>query len=292
MKTIFFPSQCESDISCYKRIFPSFFDALQSPSEEVYIDCGHIRFIRPLGLNILAAIIRRLAKNHKGIINFSPPTNSPCHTYLEDQGFFNEFLIKGSVIQPSPRSTSVALRNLEVLDGFYFEQIANWLNKNSFFPPQVIGDVVKIPLGEVINNTLDHSQSLIGCYVSAQAYPQENRLLLSVVDLGVGILATLLPRYGDKVKTHVQAIALAIQPGVSCKSRGGNAGAGLDILAGFLALYGGKLEIISMCGRWIQTTEGACLSEELPFTFPGTCINIEFNNQTILDRYKLNSSYD
>jgi len=292
MKILCPPSRCDSDIQDYRRIISDYYDALRSPIEEVLFDCGSLRFIRPLGVNLLALMIQGLLKQGFTQIYFTDPLSIDCQKYLHDQGFYQEFQIENNIVRPSPRSTSVGLRRMEQFDGFYFDQISRWLNKNSLLPDQAIDDIVKVTLSEIINNVIDHSDSSIGCYVSAQAYPRENRLLFSVVDLGVGFLKTLSdsPKYRN-LPSNEQAIALAVKPGVSCKSRGGNIGAGLDILSGFLQYYSGELEIVSMDGRWNQASNGSCSSMTMGFSFPGTCINLGFNNNNILNRFRESASY-
>lgn len=62
--------------------------------------------------------------------------------------------------------------------------------------------------------------------------------MLSVVDTGIGFHATLAPRY-KCLANNEEAIAHAIQQGVSSKPVGRNAGAGLDILAGTMKTHAG-----------------------------------------------------
>ena len=105
--------------------------------------------------------------------------------------------------------------------------------------------------------------------------------MFSVADLGVGFLDTLLPQY-PYLSANEEAIALAIQEGISSKSRGSNAGAGLSILCDFLK-HRGNLEIISIDGLWQQDSAGDSLRRSMPFSFPGSCINIEFDNRKIAE---------
>lgn len=276
-----FSRQCENNILSYERVLKDYRKSIDT-GQEVLFDCGDLCFIRPLGVNILALLIRSLLQQVSRKIFFTHPSDRACRKYLENQGFYKEFLIQDNVIEAVPRSTSVGLRRIESFEPLYLEEIAEWLNRNSLLPDQVIKDAVKITLSEIINNVIDHSRSSIGCYISAQAYPKENRLIFSVADLGVGFLETLRPEYNDLSKNQ-EAIALAVQSGVSSKSRGGNAGAGLDILCGFLKHYSGHLEIISIDGVWRQNPDGTSSTDTIPFSFPGSCINIEFDNQTIMN---------
>ena len=221
-----FPEQCENDLQCYRRVINDYWKSIDATDHDVWFDCGDVRFIRPLGGNILALLIRSLLQGSRKIF-FTFPNNRSCRKYLENQGFYKEFHVENNVIEATSRPTSVGLRRIQSFDPLYLEEIALWLNRNSILPQKVIDDAVKITLSEVIYNVIDHSQSSIGCYVSAQAYPQEGRLQFSVADIGIGFLATLRDRYKD-LRNNEQAIELAVQSGVSSKSRDRNAGAGLD----------------------------------------------------------------
>ena len=286
-----FSSNCENNIVSYKRIIKDYWESINGTDQEVLLDCGETCFIRPLGINLLALLSRGLLHQGSKKIFFTHPSNNVCRQYLEDQGFYKEFIIQNNIIEAAPRSTSVGLRRIECFEPFYLEDIAKWLNRNSVLPEPAINDAVKITLSEIINNVIDHSQSPIGCYISAQAYPQENRLLFSVADLGVGFLSTLLPKY-THLMNNEQAISLAVKAGISSKSRDRNIGAGLPILCDFLKHYSGYLEIISMNGIWRQRPDGTLVGFTIPFSFPGTCINIEFNNQKILSKFLEHSGYD
>lgn len=278
-----FPEQCENDIQCYRRVINDYWKSIDAKNHDVLFDCGDVCFIRPLGGNILALLIRGLLQQGSRTVLFTPPNNKYCRKYLEDQGFYKEFPVQNdNVIKTAPRQTSVGLRRIQSFEPLYLDEIARWLSKNSKLPQKVINDAVKITLSEIIHNVIDHSQSSIGCYISAQAYPQAGRLQLSVADIGIGFFATLRDRYKD-LNNNEGAIALAVQSGVSSKSKVGNVGAGLYILSDFLKRCSGSLEIISINGVYRQKHDGTLSTDTIPFSFPGTCINIEFDNRKILE---------
>ena len=276
-----FPKQCSNDISDYKGVIHVYRQLINAPEQDVLFDCGDMSFVCPMGVNILALLIQSLSRQVSRKIFFTPPNNNSCGNYLDNQGFYKEFDIQNNIITVAPLNTTVGLRRIKNFEPLYLEEIALWLNRNSDLPQEAINDAVKITLSEIINNVIDHSQSPIGCYVSAQAYPGEQNLMLSVADLGIGFLGTLHARYKN-LKNDKEAIALAVQSGVSAKSRGGNAGAGLDILSDFLGRYAGDFKIISMDGVWHQSPDGI-VNDTIPFSFPGTCITIILNNQKIRD---------
>ena len=275
-----FPCQCNNSIATYSTTLAQYQQAIAALDQEVHFDCAKVCFFRPFGLNLLATLLYDVIRRDRCSILYDPPTDPDALRYLEDQGFFSEFQISGKSIRRVGRSTSVQLRRLEGFDGSYFESITNWLYVNTTsLSKDAIQSVVTVSLAELVNNVIDHSQSEIGCYICAQYYPREESLRFSVVDLGVGILATLKDRHAG-LKNSAQAISLAVQQGVSGKPPGRNIGAGLWLLTDFLKQFG-ALEIISSDGEWRQGTRGIRNVSSLPFQFPGTCINMNINNRAL-----------
>jgi hypothetical protein len=268
-----FPPICADDLKVYKYPISCYRDAVLSFGA-VTFECGNVRMFTPLGLNLLASLIHNLHLHGREIL-FIPPSDPKTLQYLTDQGFFTEFQFvdSKSQLKQARRSTSVMLRRMHEFLGSYPIEVADWLSRNSAVPPEAVRDMVAITLPELMNNVFDHSSSPIGCCVCAQAYKREGKLTLSVTDLGIGFLESLLPRY-----THLgreqDAIALAVQEGVSSLSTRHNAGRGLYILCDWVKRQQGEVEIISKDGKWKQFPGGRIEQETLDFPFPGTCINM------------------
>jgi len=276
-----FPPNCSDDVKVYRNVVGCYEDALLSFGP-VTIDCGNVSRFTPSGLNILASMIHSLEWRGREII-FIPPGNPKAFQYMADQGFFVEFQFDGvnKPLKQARRSTSVMLRRMDEFVGSYPSQVADWLSHNSSVPAEAVKDMVDISLAELINNVFDHSKSPIGCCICAQAYKEEGKLTLSVTDLGIGFLESLLPRYSF-LESDEEAIALAIEKDVSSRSNRRNKGAGLHILSEWMKTHRGELEIISKDGRWRQRPQGICEHETLRFSFPGTCINMHVPTNVLL----------
>lgn len=277
-----FPSQSVNEISHYLSLLSEFNETLNITKGNILFDCEDIQFIRPFGINLLSAMIFYHLQ-HGNKVLFKGPKDSSVHKYLLDQGFFQEFNIEQEHVTSMPRSTSVALRRLEGVDGTYLDNIANWLNYNGDIPLRVAQDLVSISLLEAINNVFDHSQSSIGCYISAQAYHKQNQLSLSILDFGIGLLNSLKPFYPD-IKDDVEAINKAVLEGVSSKRKLEKRvrGVGLTNISGFLKNRG-SMEIISYKGYWFQNHEGTINTRMLSCPLKGTCVNLYIDKQSILD---------
>jgi anti-sigma regulatory factor (Ser/Thr protein kinase) len=89
---------------------------------------------------------------------------------------------------------------------------------------------IKYIVSELVRNVLEHSRSKYGAILCAQYYKKSNTIRIGIVDTGVGIKTTI--NQSHDAKTHLEAIRLALMPGITGTTRkeGGtefNAGAGL-----------------------------------------------------------------
>lgn len=290
---ISFPHNCSDDVEKYRYAICGYRDALLAFGS-VIVDCGNVVMFTPPGLNLLASMTHNLHLQGREI-EFIPPADPRTLQYLIDQGFFTEFQFIGSnsKLSQAKRSTSVMLRRMHDFVGSYPIEVADWLSRNSSVSQEAVRNMVGITLPELMNNVFDHSESPIGCCVCAQAYLKEGKLILSVTDLGIGFLASLFPRY-QQLRSDEDAIALAVQEGVSSKKRQNNRGAGLHILSDWLKQQHGELEIISMDGRWRQSSQGKVQHETLRFSFPGTSITMRVPTAVLLaaDNMQDHERYD
>lgn len=86
---------------------------------------------------------------------------------------------------------------------------------------------------ELVRNVLEHALSPNGAIVCAQYYKKSNSIRLGIVDAGAGIKKTI--NYSHPAQSHLEAIQLALMPGITGTTRkeGGtelNAGAGLFLI--------------------------------------------------------------
>ncbi|MCC6347774.1 MAG: hypothetical protein IT388_11350 [Nitrospirales bacterium] len=279
-----FPSQCSLSTLIFAQsgLLSEFNASLSSSCKKIFFNCEEIQFIRPFCANLLSAMMLSHLKRGTAVFIKIPHDQSVLN-YLKDLGFFDEFVINQEKVTCTPRSTSVALKKLESVDGTYLGNITEWLSYNANIPSQVAQDLVSINLLEAINNVFDHSQSEIGCYVSAQAYHRENRLILSILDLGIGLFSSLKTVHPE-IKTDTEAISRAVLEGVSSKRTVEKKvrGVGLTNISGFLKGRG-EMEIISYQGYWKQQRDGAIVIRDLSCSLRGTCVNLSIDKQSVLE---------
>ena len=226
MELIAFPKQCQNNIECYKSTLAHYQKVKSSHPDRIIFDCGNVQFFRPLGLNLLACFISEILSEEKHPeIYFTPPNKQIVFDYIKNQGFFDCFEFEteavqqkiGSHIQHETYSTGIRLKKLEKLNYSYIAGVAGWLSENCSMDSDTAFSIFNVTLVEVINNVVQHSHSPIGCFVCAQAYPQEDRLILSIVDFGKGFLNSLSQSY-PQLKSNSEAINFAIQEGITSET--------------------------------------------------------------------------
>lgn len=277
-----FPYQCDLDYILQLDIIDKLEKSFLQKNISIVFNCENIEFIRPSIVNLISANLYHHLINKNDVL-IKLPKNIAVKRYLEDIGFFKEFRVDGEKVYQNLRSTSVALKRLTCYEGTYLESIVYWLSKNANIPIKSAQDFVSINLVEAINNVFDHSNSEIGCYISAQAYHKENRVILSVLDMGIGFYNSLKSFYND-IKNDVEAINKAVTEGISSKRFSENRvrGLGLSNISGFLKGRG-ELTIVSHQGFWRQKRDGKTIAKELPYKFLGTCLNIDIEKFSIYD---------
>jgi anti-sigma regulatory factor (Ser/Thr protein kinase) len=105
-------------------------------------------------------------------------------------------------------------------------------------------------VSELVRNVIEHAASEKGALLCAQYYKKSNSIRVGITDAGVGIKTTINQSYA--AKTDLEAIKLALQPGITGTTRreGGteqNAGAGLFFIKSiasvnrdFFVVYSGR----------------------------------------------------
>ncbi len=202
----------------------------------------------------------------------SPTKN--LELYLNRIGFYawGEGL-KGKAASP----IQAELRHLGAINPIYTENIIKvmqlYLNLS-----QGVQDSLKLTFNELMENAFDHSQTTMGCFVCAQAFPKRGEVNICLADFGRGILKSLSSseKY-NYLKDSIEAIELSIQKGVSSRKNGA-AGLGLTFIHDFLKLNEGRIHIISGNG-WIHWNykQGALNQikrKKLDIEFDGTIVNI------------------
>jgi ABC-type transporter Mla MlaB component len=252
----------------------------------VELDCSQVKFVDPLGMTVLAAVLECLDKRRRVSM---PWLMTSTTSYLERMDFFNGIAIEDVNI-PQNRVRNDQRNNLleitRIKDSGKSEEVADQLAKAivgkiigrgpkpiDFNAPDTEYDQYHRPLryalSELIENALTHAKREgsfnASVWVAAQYYKdQQNggRIQVAVVDNGCGFLATLRNHAELRAKTHAEAIRAALQPKVSCNRDMGpfggsvNEGVGLTTTVRIAKETGGSVHIASGDALYIDVGQG------------------------------------
>ncbi|MGM0173704.1 ATP-binding protein [Enterococcus sp. DIV0800] len=204
--------------------------------------------------------------------------NKKAMEYLEDCGFFEEFFGKNDIYKENHafRDTTLPIRTLGVDQSFSWRHnvLKRWLQTSTGRDLEFSG--IQVGVEEIFNNIADHSNRNIGC-VFGQYFPNNNnRLVITISDFGLGIPTVMRQKYGD-MKDH-ELVLKALEEGVSTESTPGNRGAGLpNIMKSLTSHKIGTVHILTNYAK-IIIQDGKVRSAATSGNFyPGTFFEIELN---------------
>ena len=246
---------------------------------EVDVCFSQLSNIDGFGISILFSIVDWLRRNETNVVFKNYSNASPALHYLNKCNFFPKdiFETQCTVEDEIPAFLQAWL---SYKDAYQWTSITltNWLASILNLPAASFVDV-RMCFNELFNNVNDHS-GFDYWYVHISFNPDERKLYAIIVDTGVSIAKTLLPKTADKEKSGY--IHFATKEGVSGFSRPNNMGAGLALLKdcvtiahdGYLFMYSGNglLEV-----RRQENSEEGEFDYFVESGFPGLLVFFELN---------------
>ena len=173
--------------------------------------------------------------------------------------------------------TTVPYRRFKPDDDRYF---AAYLNKHLVGKgiPKMsegLGRRFKDSLFEIFVNSAMHSETDLGIFACGQFFPMQHRLDFCIADGGIGIRKKVGKELGLAMKSD-KAILWALQEGNTTRKGSVPGGLGLKLLREFIALNGGRIQIVSDRGYW-EFAHGVETLKRFDHSFPGTVVNLEIN---------------
>ncbi|MEA2872014.1 MAG: hypothetical protein QOH67_1990 [Hyphomicrobiales bacterium] len=246
-------------------------------------DFSTLSFIRPSGVAFLSNLIYWLEeKGTKVTLQVEGAKAAPIE-FLDDSLFFEQHCGKKLNSSASPRSTTRPLVRIA------HKNSHEWLRTN-FVPwlaerleiTKASLHTIQVCISELFNNIQDHTRYDIGC-VFVQHFPNENRVICSISDMGLGIpkkIREKMPNLSDS-----EAILKAVEPGFTTKSKPSNQGIGLDYLLNAVVIRnGGSVTIYSGSDyvKFFRRKNEMSHVKKIDAGFcPGTTIDLEFRTDTI-----------
>jgi hypothetical protein len=149
-----------------------------------------------------------------------------------------------------------------------------WLGKNWVKVSDALRVEVVSRVSEAYSNVFEHAKSGVGVFSCGQHYPKKHLLQLTLVDFGVGIPSNVRLHHPHIPAEHLPAakcVEWALQRGTSTQP--GGRGLGLDLLASFVRVNGGRMEIFSHEGHALVTKDQTAFTAR-PVHFEGTLVNV------------------
>lgn len=241
-----------------------------SSNGDVVIDARAVTFIDPMGLTVLTALLSPMCQTRKVDMVW---LDVRIASYLQRMNFFNhcpvgrveipnhsrsdlkKSLVELTLVNSAHETDATAMRLATALTGCMTGLSPQPVD---FHAP--VGDFdrynhpIQYALNELLDNSLTHARRMgrasASVWVAAQYY-SEDTVRIGVADNGCGFLATLSNHIQLTHKTHAAAIALALEPFVSCNRDMGpfamseNQGVGLTTTRRISEKAGGGMTIVS-----------------------------------------------
>lgn len=236
------------------------------PNEGSYVlDFSRLQWLEPFPmLQVVSAIQGAIASKPDARIR----AKGMDHSYARHMGFFREL---GAEVGPNRGQVSnkehylpINVLDLAELRGEAGErgvavgkvvqrhanELARTLVQTNYGP---LWGTVQYALREIIRNAAEHSgsSSLLYC---GQYWPERSRVEIALIDSGIGISSSLRENPHVRVETDIEALRLAVLPGISGKSykgaegdpndEWGHSGFGLYVVSE-LCRRGGDFTIVS-----------------------------------------------
>lgn len=211
---------------------------------DLRVDMSGVTFARPIGIVAVAALLR-LAKRSipTRTVAVTPPLSRDVRQYLDRIDLWRYFGVNLGLNYNRRDRTGSLCELRPILPGKEHEvtrQVAAVINRVTV--DDKIREAAENAIGEVVDNVIHHSQSVIHGLVCAQVYPNEGLLEVAIGDTGIGIRNSLNDA-GYFVPNYEAAIDLALRKSVTSKKSGRHSGIGLFMTRAIIEANGGTMFI-------------------------------------------------
>lgn len=257
--------------------------ATEAGNRYIVMDFSQLVFCDPVGV---AALANYIAYFQSAGVEFkfrNHDVRSDANKYLDDAGFFEEFLGNRAFEDSGLRNTTIPFKCFDKNNyiGYLYERLAPWIAQEVNLSSDTM-ESIRACLEEVFHNIEFHSKAAKG-FTIAQHYPKKSVIKIAITDFGIGIptqVRSLLPELNDP-----DAIVKACEEGFTTKSNVKNRGVGLALLVKYVvARNGGTVDIRSGLGvvKIAKNAKGAHLNAmKSDWPYPGTMVNVTLRTDTL-----------
>lgn len=250
---------------------------------KVYFDFSKVTFIEPVGVVVLSNLIEYLKKVGVSVWFKGHKIRTKCTAFLDDSGFFQQYL-KGPVFAGSVlRSTTIPLKLIAQTEftSYLFMKLMPWIGREVGLSEQSLS-ALRTSLEEIFHNVNDHSGVGIGC-TFAQHFPNKNEIQIAVSDFGRGIphvVRTKLPELTDP-----EALKKACEEGFTTQSNVRNRGAGLPNLMRYVTQRNNGTVLIASGEGNLSASKGLqgtkLTARHQHGFYPGTLVRVILRTDTL-----------
>jgi anti-sigma regulatory factor (Ser/Thr protein kinase) len=228
--------------------------SLSEPAH-VVIDLSRLVSISPSALALLTAAVdgvtERWVADQETNVTIVPPISPSTRTYVQRMNLLRSVSGFGHIEEPFKRHQEEGFRGcLRFVDDDDYWLAAKELS--SALAERCVMDqlgraAIRVCLDEVTENVIHHAQASAG-FAAAQGWRKNSEFEIAIVDLGIGIRASLTAneKYAH-ITADADAIETALLPQVTATPER-NAGIGLFVTRQLLTANGG--ELICSVGVW------------------------------------------
>ena len=254
----------------------SYCQELDTDEKTILLNLTDAKFIDSNFTALFGAFIFYL-ESRGAKVKLTKPENGRVYTTLCKNNFLPFFDKEFSRMNDKTQSV-IEFQQFDIVDipkqQEFYKLLKDGLLKNRGLvnlSDKVLKEVTKSII-ELFSNATSHSESACGIFCAGQFFPDNKKLDITIVDIGVGIPHKVTSFLNEDIAQN-KAIEWAMKRLNS--TRGDIGGLGLHLLKELITLTNGKLEIISNTGYY-YIKDGKESSEILEYNFPGTIVNIEF----------------
>lgn len=254
--------------------------------KRIEFDFNKLHWIDPVGVAVLSNLIEFLKRSNVriGYAGYAMnDVNKDSIKYLDDSGFFKQYLGKCLNSKASLRSTTIPLGLVSHQRSFAWidSELMPWMaDKVGLKQPSLAS--IKVCFQEIFNNINDHSTVDVGC-ICGQFFPRKDSINIVLSDFGIGIPANVRKLHPE-MEDH-ECIKLATQEGFTTRTGRNNRGAGLDILIknlvkhnkGVLVIHSRKGTLTCSRDAGGEVKKVARLGSQF---YPGTLLLCNFRTDT------------
>lgn len=256
----------------YDYLFDLCRDLRPIKNTEVIFDFTGCNFLRQNAVAMLGALIRLLQQQGNTVSFRLGTIEQAVHMNLLQNGFLHKLGLGGS---PWNGNSIPYREDTTMAEDDYADYLSEkWLGKGWINVSADLRDHIVMRVIEAYINVFDHADSPVGVITCGQHFPKWEQLIITMVDMGVGIPQTVRDYLKQPEMTAEDALRWAFEPMKTTKDQNNFArGNGLKLLKSFMQENHGKLEIYSETGY-------ACIDdkrnhfENRQRSFQGTIVQI------------------